>query len=159
MITEPAEMAVPRVYTCQSVEDYLGAVADKRIELEVAIARARARLERATELEQRIESLEQKVGEWIVLALALRRDPDASPGPLHLAPPGLEARVLPAVPPTYGVDGAERGAGAVPDGAPEVHAIDRLERLQLHLEHLRSSWPERDARTPTGATDPESDHG
>jgi hypothetical protein len=142
VMTEPAGLGVNRVYTRQSVEDYLRAVADKRIELELGIVRARTRLERATQLEQRIDSLEQKVGEWVVLCLALQRDPDATAGATQLSSPS-----------------ARGVTGAVSEGALEHGSIDRLERLQRHLEHLRSTWSEAGSLMPSGGSDPGSDRG
>ena len=165
-MTEPAEVGVTRVYTRQSVEDYLGAVAEKRIELEMAIARARDRLQRATELEQRVESLEQKVGEWIVLALALRRDPDATPRVPRPSPPGFPAGVLSAAPQGHGSAGARdvafeppTSAGAASGGALELHAVDRLRELQQHLENLRTTWSEHGSLTAIGTADSGPDRG
>ena len=65
---EPTEPDVTHAYSRQEVEVYLHGVENQRAELEKAIETARARTRQATELEQRIVALEQRVGQWIVEA-------------------------------------------------------------------------------------------
>ena len=77
-MTENAELVVSRAYTRQAVDEYLEAVRVQRFEIEAAIAQARERYARAIHLEQRIASLEQRIGEWVVLTLALKRRSAAS---------------------------------------------------------------------------------
>jgi hypothetical protein len=69
-MTEPSEFPVTHAYTRQAVEEYLEGVAAQRAELEAAIAHARTRTARASDLTRRIAALEHRVGEWIVTAHA-----------------------------------------------------------------------------------------
>jgi hypothetical protein len=78
-MTQPPELPVTHAYTRQAVEEYLQSVTAQRAELEAAIAHARARTARATDLTQRVEALEHRVGEWIVGAHAQAAAPHRSP--------------------------------------------------------------------------------
>jgi len=83
-MTEPIDFEVSHAYTRHAVEEYLQGVEVQRTELGAAIADARARTARASELKHRIASLEHQVGARIVLAHAqadVRPDVSAtSPG-------------------------------------------------------------------------------
>jgi hypothetical protein len=87
-MTEPTDLDITPAYTRQAVDDYLQGVARQRSELEAAIAHARARAARASDLERRIAALERRVGEWIVGAhvntagqrVPVFTEPTTSPG-------------------------------------------------------------------------------
>ena len=78
---QPPELPVTHAYTRQAVEEYLQSVTAQRAELEAAIAHARARTARASDLTQRIEALEHRVGEWIVGAHVQAAAPHGPPVP------------------------------------------------------------------------------
>jgi hypothetical protein len=65
-MSESNKLGPNQAYTTQGVEFYLQAVAERRAELNAAIAHARARRARALELERRLASLEQRLGKWIL---------------------------------------------------------------------------------------------
>lgn len=93
-MSDPDDKDVTRGYTREEVEEYLRLVAERRIELQAAIEEARDRLTRAAELEHRIEALEKRVGEWIVIAHAHAKLAARS------ETPGAEADRSPAPGPT-----------------------------------------------------------
>jgi len=77
---------VAQGFTRASVREYLRHAAATRAELDAALHDARARLEAATGAAQRVEALERRVGEWIVLH-TVRRRAAAGTGPDVLDPP------------------------------------------------------------------------
>jgi hypothetical protein len=68
-MTEPTDLEAT-AYSRQAVEEYLQRVEAQRRELEEAIAVARARTARATQMEKRILDLERRVGQLVVEAHA-----------------------------------------------------------------------------------------
>ena len=64
-MTQAAEIAAPLVYTREDVEAYLRAVAAKRVELELAIAQAKARANEAIPIEDRLAALERRVAQIV----------------------------------------------------------------------------------------------
>jgi hypothetical protein len=152
---------VSQGFTRHAVEEYLRAMSNERIDLEAAIAGARARLERATFLERRLQSLEQRVGEWVVLSLALQRREVPLDVPTSSVASGDRAPSVPA-------GGAAERAGdgpASPRQWREAHqprpgevgrqAIERLEQLHAHLEQLRVALRSPSPAAPAS----ESRHG
>jgi hypothetical protein len=67
-MTEPADLEASQAYTRRDVEAYLNSVAIQQLEIEAALEAARARIDRVAEIENRISSLEQQIGNWIVRA-------------------------------------------------------------------------------------------
>jgi hypothetical protein len=108
-MTEPA--LSPRLaYTRQAVEEYLQGVEAQRRELEAAIADARARRQRATDLEKRILSLEQRIGAEFVTA-HVRAHAPLDPAPSRFVGSGSDdprLREASAAPPIEAWDG-DRG--------------------------------------------------
>lgn len=88
--TEPTPAApaveVTQGFTRASVREYLRHAAAARAELEAALENARTRLEVVTGAAQRVEALERRVGEWIVLHTARHRA-EAGTGPDGIDPP------------------------------------------------------------------------
>jgi len=90
-MTERTGAAPPVAYTVEEVERYVAAVASQRVELELAIAHAKARIARAVPIEDRLAALERQVAQLLAeragvahtATLAAHRngsDP-AAPGP------------------------------------------------------------------------------
>ena len=100
-MTEPTDLEVTQAYSRQAVEEYLQGVEAQRGELEEAIAVARARTARATQVEKRILDLELRVGQLIVEAhvpsehrpdeSAVFTDTSVVSAPLPVQMPGAEA--------------------------------------------------------------------
>jgi len=82
----PVPAPAPVAYTVEEVERYVGAVAQQRAELEVAIVQARARIAEAIPLEDRIAILERRVGE-LLAARAATGGPDGAPSTGHEGAP------------------------------------------------------------------------
>jgi DNA polymerase III delta prime subunit len=137
-MTEQTDLEVTHAYTRRDVDEYLDAVAAQRSEIEAAIADAKARYARATDLEQRIATLEQRIGEWVVLTVALtRRNPEALANGVRLLT--SEAFTPVSATPLLPTPPASSDAVANPPLLSErdLQAVDRLERLRERLERLR----------------------
>jgi hypothetical protein len=137
MTEQQADLEVAHAYTRRDVDAYLDAVAAQRAEIEAAIADARDRYTRATELERRIATLEQRIGEWVVLTVALtRRSPEAiANGVRLLASEAFTPGSAIPTPPSASV-AMERPPLL---SESDLQAVDRLERLRSRLERLRTA--------------------